>query len=278
MKDPEISVVLPVYNSEKYLAAAIQSVLDQHFSGFELMVINDGSSDQSEKIILSFSDPRIVYLKNETNRGLIYSLNRGIENARGKYLARMDADDLCLPQRFVAQKSFLDRHPEAALVASVITFMDDQNRENGPWLLDRQTTSPAAIRRMMPYENCIAHPTVMIRTAIIKQFNYHPGRKNMEDYDLWLRMLNRGLLLAKLDEPLLLYRVHTASVTSLHLKPRNPFFLIGQMKLKFLAGELQAGRITGFTLRVLLAAILDFLKGMGKALKKTIHNSCTAYC
>lgn len=278
MKEPAISVILPVYNSEKYLARAIRSVLEQSIPDFELILINDGSTDQSEKIIFSFTDSRIVYLKNETNCGLIYSLNRGIDQARGRYLARMDADDISLPQRLALQKSFLDGHPHIALVASVVTFIDKNDQESGNWPLDRQTTSVKAIRRQMPFANCIAHPSVMIRTEVIKQFRYHPHRLHMEDYDLWLRLLNRRFLLAKLDTPLLLYRVHSDSVTGVHLKKKNPFFSLGIMKIHFLISELRAGRITGFIFRVLLAAKIDFLKGLGKTLKKLFSLSCINCC
>src|SRR5450432_2078787 len=96
MNPPEISVILPAYNTEAYLGKAIQSLLDQSFRDFELLIINDGSTDKTEDIIRSFSDPRIVYIKNEQNYGLIDTLNKGIDISRGKYIARMDGDDICL--------------------------------------------------------------------------------------------------------------------------------------------------------------------------------------
>jgi glycosyltransferase involved in cell wall biosynthesis len=96
---PAVSVILPAYNCEKYIAQAIESVLQQTFTDLELIIINDGSIDKTESIILSFSDPRIIYLKNEINRGLIFTLNKAIEIAQGNYIARMDADDISLPAR-----------------------------------------------------------------------------------------------------------------------------------------------------------------------------------
>lgn len=95
-----VSVVLPAYNAELYLKEAIDSVLSQTFTDFELIILNDGSIDRTEEIILSYNDSRIVYVKNEKNLGLIGTLNKGINLAKGKYIARMDADDICLPERF----------------------------------------------------------------------------------------------------------------------------------------------------------------------------------
>ncbi len=267
MNDPLISVLLPVYNSEKYLARAIQSVLIQSFTDFELIIINDGSTDKTELIILSFPDPRIVYIKNDTNRGLILSLNRGIEMAKGTYLARMDADDICLPDRLAKQKTFLDQHAEVVMVASTVNFIDEQDREKGNWPLDRETISPSAIRKAMPYENCIAHPSIMIRLSIIKNLKYKEYQENIEDYDLWLRMLNRSMNIAKIEEPLLLYRLHGDSITTMHLKSKNVFFTHWKIKRRFLSGEIFSGRINAFTFRVMVAAMIDIFKGTGKVIK-----------
>ena len=96
---PKVSVLLPVYNAEKYLQEAIDSILRQTFTDFELLLINDGSTDGSEEVIRQYHDDRIVYIKNDGNKGLIYTLNRGIEAAKGTYIARMDADDVSLPER-----------------------------------------------------------------------------------------------------------------------------------------------------------------------------------
>src|SRR5258705_4492294 len=135
-----VSVILPAYNCEKFIGKAIESVLKQTFTDFELIIINDGSSDKTEFAILAFADPRIVYLKNESNNGLIFSLNRGIEIARGKYIARMDADDICLPSRLSKQKEWLDTHLETTMVATTISFIDGQGNDKGSWPLERKAT------------------------------------------------------------------------------------------------------------------------------------------
>ena len=267
MNAPSISVILPAFNCEKFIGDAIQSVLQQTFTDFELIIINDGSTDKTEFAILAFADPRIVYLKNPGNKGLIYSLNRAIELTQGKYIARMDADDICVPERLAKQKDYLDHHQEIAMVASFVSFIDEKGNDKGVWQLDRETISPVKIKNKMPFENCIAHPSVMIRSEILKGLAYKQYQENIEDYDLWLRMFNRGYGIGKINEPLLVYRVHSDSVTSLQLKKKNPFFLHLAMKRRFLAKELFSGRINGFTLRVLGSMIIDLIMGTGKALK-----------
>jgi glycosyltransferase involved in cell wall biosynthesis len=273
MNSPAVSVILPAYNCERYIGRAIQSVLDQTFSDFELIIINDGSTDKTEFAVLSFSDHRIVYQKNETNQGLVYSLNRAIDLAGGKYIARMDADDICRPERLAKQVAFLDNHNEITLVATTIDFINNEEKLTGQWELDRKTISPEQIRSKMPSENCIAHPTVMLRSSVLKEFKYKTSQKNIEDYDLWLRLLNRGHQLAKVDEPLLLYRVHGDSVTSLYLKKRNPFFKHLSMKWRFLISEFFAGRVTGFLLIVNLSCAADLVKGIAKAIKNLFSGS-----
>src|SRR6187551_2698878 len=167
MNEPAVSVILPAYNCEKYIAQAIKSVLQQTFTDLELIIINDGSTDKTESIILSFADPRIIYLKNETNRGLIFTLNRAIEIAQGTYIARMDADDISLPARVAKQKKFLDTHLETTMVSTTINLIDENGSDKGTWLLDRKKIYHNAIRNKMPFENCIAHPSIMIRAAVL---------------------------------------------------------------------------------------------------------------
>jgi len=268
MNAPAVSVILPAYNCEKFIGSAIESVLQQTFNDLELIIINDGSSDKTELAILAFADPRIIYLKNKINSGLIFSLNKGIETASGKYIARMDADDISLPSRLAKQKEYLDTHLETTLVATTIGFMDDQGNDKGRWGLDRKTIHHKTIRNKMPFENCIAHPSIMIRSNVLKEFKYDPRQVNIEDYDLWLRLLSHGHVINKINEPLLLYRVHDNSITNLHLKKKNFFFKHLKMKRIFLAKEIFSGRINGFILRVIASTFVDLIKGTGKAIKK----------
>ncbi len=271
MNAPAVSVILPAYNCEKFIGKAIQSMLQQTFPDFELIIVNDGSSDKTETVIYGFNDPRIIYHKNPENKGLIYSLNRAIELADGKYIARMDSDDISLPGRLEKQKAFLDKSPHISVAATTIDFINQNEEKIGQWDLDRQTITAEQIEKQMPYENCIAHPTVMIRSEVLKTFKYKNYQKNIEDYDLWLRLLNRRYQIEKINEPLLLYRQHDASVTSVHLKKLNPFFKHLRMKRRFLAREILSGHISWFTFRVKGSAIVDFIKGAGKAIKNLFH-------
>lgn len=267
MNSPSISIILPAFNSEAFIAEAIRSLLSQTFTDFELIIINDGSTDRTEEIILSFSDPRIHYHRNQKNSGLICTLNKAIDLAKGKYIARMDADDICIPERLSIQKNFLDQNVDIAAVAAPVIFIDRAGKETGVWELDRQTLLPARIKKVMPYENCIAHPSVMIRGVVLKEFRYKDYQKNIEDYDLWLRLLNRGYAIGKTGMPLLLYRVHEASITGTSLKKKNFFFKHAAMKRKFLWHELKNGQINGFTIKVIVSFFLDLLKGTGKTVK-----------
>ena len=264
MNVPAVSVILPAYNGEKFIGKAIQSVLQQTFADFELIIINDGSTDHTESIIHSFHDQRIMYLKNSDNQGLIYTLNKAVSHANGRYIARMDADDVCLPERIAKQKAFLDQNEGIAVVASTIDFINEQEEKTGIWELDRRTINPEQIKKAILKQNCIAHPTIMMRSEILKELKYKEYQKNIEDYDLWLRILNRGYKIGKLDEPLLLYRIHDNSVTSLHLKNTNPFFKHFVMKIKFLT---HLSHISGFSFNVFGSAVLDSIKGTIKAIK-----------
>lgn len=267
MTTPAISVLLPAYNCEAFLAIAMESVLAQGYEDFELLVINDGSTDSTASVARSFNDPRIVYIANEQNSGLIYTLNKGIELARGRYIARMDADDICLPGRFAQQVALLEADPSLGMVATPVVFINETGIETGIWELDRNTTTTAAIKKTMPYENCIAHPSVMMRAGIAKQLRYSSYQKNIEDYDLWLRMLSRGHLIGKTKEPGLLYRVHSNSITGTQLKKKNFFFIHARMKARFAGNEIKKGRFNFFIARVLLAMFIDWVKGSGKAIK-----------
>jgi glycosyltransferase involved in cell wall biosynthesis len=268
MNSPSISVLLPAYNSEAFIAEAVKSLLNQTWPDFELIIINDGSADRTEEIILSFSDPRIHYHRNEKNSGLIYTLNKAIDLSRGEYIARMDADDICLPERLYCQKKFLDQHTEISVAASTILFIDGTGKETGNWELDKKTVLPAQIKKTMPYENCIAHPSVMIRANVLREFRYKSYQENIEDYDLWLRLLNRGYVIGKTETPLLYYRVHDTSITGSALKKKNFFFTHAVMKVKFLWNEIKSGKINMFTFKVTVSVLIDILKGTGKSVKR----------
>ncbi len=208
MKAPAVSVILPVYNSEKYIGEAIKSVLAQSFKDFELIVINDGSSDRSCSIIESFrkTDRRIDVISRE-NRGLIYSLNEGIERAQGQWVMRMDADDICTPERMSQQLAWLNSTGADVSGAWIRTFGHTVPR------LRRFYRTEAAIKLQLLFNSCFAHPTVMGRRTLFGRFQYKSTEKHVEDYGLWTRMASAGIQLTNYPGVVLYYRIHRAQVT-----------------------------------------------------------------
>jgi glycosyltransferase involved in cell wall biosynthesis len=244
---PTVSVLLPVYNSGRFLREAIDSVLAQTYTDFELLVLNDGSTDGSGAIINSYTDPRLKHLPNDRNRGLIYTLNRGIDLAQGTYIARMDGDDICRPERLAKQVAFLESN-NAAIVASTLEMMNESGAPLPPWKEDRACISPESIGECLLRNNCIGHPSIMGRTAILKQYRYQEDQKEAEDYDLWLRLVADGKIVAKIDEPLLRYRVLDSGLTR---KDRlNAFERLSRTKGKFLARRRQEGTMNDYCRRL----------------------------
>ncbi|MDX2048202.1 MAG: glycosyltransferase family 2 protein [Chitinophagaceae bacterium] len=267
MDSPLVSVILPAYNSERFLHKAIESILNQAYRNFELLLINDGSTDSTRQIMQSYSDERVRIIDNPGNKGLVYSFNTGIEQAKGKYIARMDADDISYPERFAAQVDWLERNSSTSIVAAYIEFIDEEDKPAGIWPLDRKVNTYKEIRHMLPRENCIAHPTVMGRAGIFRQFRYMPYQKT-EDYDLWLRIANADLVIEKIPQVLLKYRVHQSSYTSSKLRKRNnPSWQVFMGKYRFVIYELKEANFNSFILQVIFYSIKDIITASWKEIK-----------
>lgn len=202
----KISVVMSVYNAEKYLTEAVESILAQTYSDFELILINDKSTDGSGEILKSYAqkDPRIVILENEQNIGLTKSLNRGLAIAKGEYIARMDADDISVADRFEKQVAFLDTHLDYSFVSCIGRYID----ENGnPEQLRLFPETNEEIYAMMPKVDAVMHPGVMFRREdIAKIGNYCEDFRVVQDYDLWFRGMAAGYKFYNIQEPLVLFR------------------------------------------------------------------------
>lgn len=206
---PKISVIMPVYNGEKYLREAIDSILNQTFSDFEFIIINDCSVDSTEDIIKSYDDSRIVYIKNEKNLGVAGTLNKGLELAKGEFIARMDADDISLPTRFEKQIKFMEENPEVGVLGSnAIVFS-----ETSEIITNFPETEFEFIFNLF-FSSQIIHPSVMVRRKLIDDglYKYNPRWEGREDYALWLYLVKHTKL-ANFKEPLLKYRVHNLQVT-----------------------------------------------------------------
>ena len=211
-KEIKITVLMPVYNGEKYLEESIDSVSGQTLSDFEIIIIDDGSTDNTRKIIEEFDDPRIRYFKNEKNLGIVDSLNRGIAEAKGKYVARQDADDISLPSRFEAQIKYLEKHPECVAVGSQMREIDKNGNFIGwrlvpLWHKDIETLSLKGRGGQIP------HPTAMCRTSALEKIGgYRKRYESAEDLDLFLRLAECGRL-ANLPNVLVYYRIHSKSIS-----------------------------------------------------------------
>ncbi|MFA6922779.1 MAG: glycosyltransferase [Bacteroidales bacterium] len=211
---PDITVLMPVYNCEKYIKESVESILNQTFVNFEFLIINDASTDNTRNIISSYNDKRIILIDNNENIGLSKSLNKGIEIAKGKYIARMDADDISLPTRLEKQFYFLNNNIEYCLVAAKIIGINEKSKETSMWDNDNNNITYRDIYYFLPKANCIAHPTVLIRKEILIEYKYSEKPYFSQDWDLWLRLISDKKKIAKLDEVLLKYRVHNSSVSN----------------------------------------------------------------
>jgi glycosyltransferase involved in cell wall biosynthesis len=209
---PKISVIMPVWNSDLYLAEAVESVLNQTFSDFELIALDDGSTDNSLEILRNFAknDPRIKVMSFE-HQGYSPLLNLGLSMAMGEYIARMDSDDVCLAERFEKQVLFLDNHPDFVAVGSQALKIDPESDPIGytNFPLDHH----AIDMNQIDGRGKIMHPASMIRQSALSVIDgYRPEFEPGEDFDLFLRLAEVGKL-ANLPDALLKYRMHTKNVT-----------------------------------------------------------------
>jgi len=207
--EPLISVVLPVYNGEKYLIEAIDSILVQTFVDFELIMIDDGSTDGSYRILQEYEnrDARLRVFTRK-NQGLVATLNEGIELARGKWIARMDQDDIALPQRFEKQLSWLEKTGADICGSWVQRFGTYDKR------VVRLHQKDEVIKTEILFSSPFVHPSVMMRTVLAKKLHYDASCEKAEDYDLWVRAAVEGWKMTNVPEVLLWYRVHSAQIST----------------------------------------------------------------
>jgi glycosyltransferase involved in cell wall biosynthesis len=207
---PAISVIMPIYNSTEYLHEAIQSILRQTFTNFEFIIINDGSTDNSAEVICSYDDDRIVFLNYKDNKGYTERLNQGITISNGKYIARMDADDISDPKRFQIQFDYLEKHVNVGMCGTFIqTIGNTDLYEN--WVKE---TDADRLKINLLFSAGFCHPTVMIRKETLTQNSlfYDKSFEPAEDYWLWTR-LSKVTSVVNLDIPLLQYRISEMQVS-----------------------------------------------------------------
>lgn len=217
---PDISVIMSVYNGETYLEEAIESVINQTFQNWELIVINDCSTDRTAEILESFAlrDERIKVHTNEVNLKLPSSLNKAISLSCGKYIARMDADDICLPDRLEKQYKFMEERKDVAL--SSCRFMTVKNGVYASGGAGGRCDFEA-IKSMLLVANPILHPGVIAKADVMKNLNYDTTLTCTEDLELWTRMVMSNQKIEILPECLLIYRLHDKQITSTTLERQH---------------------------------------------------------
>ena len=213
MGQPQVSVVIPVWNGERYLREAIESVRSQNIDGLEIILVDDGSTDATGAILRDYTHDCRIRVHRQTNQGLVAALNVGLRIAQAKYIARLDADDVCMPGRLATQLQFLERHPGVLAVGGAIEMIDEHGHSKGR--RGYPVGQVAATSGML--KGCtLAHPAVMMRKdAVQKAGGYRAAFKHAEDYDLWLRLIEHGPV-DNLEDVMIKYRIHRESVTHKH--------------------------------------------------------------
>lgn len=221
----KVSIIMGIYNCEQTLRESIDSILKQTYTDWELIMCDDGSSDQTFEIAQEYArqDVRIKVLKNDMNKGLAYSLNVCLKEAKGEYIARMDGDDISLPTRLEKQVAYLEQHREIAVLGTTVQYFDNQ----GIWGISRAKSNLTKIDIMCG--NAFIHPTVMMRKAVLQEVGGYTVSKQtyrMEDYDLWCKLYVHHYKGNTLNEALLQYRLDKAAYKKRKYSYRIDEFLI----------------------------------------------------
>lgn len=219
-KAPKISLIMSVYNGEDYLAEAIESVINQTFTDWELIVINDCSTDSTGEILSGYAaqDSRVKVHTNEVNLRLPSSLNKALSLAEGKYIARMDADDICLPDRLEKQYDFMEKNPEIAL--SSCRFMTLKNGVISSGGCGGKNDADS-IKTLLLVTNPILHPGIIAKAQVIKELGYDKTFTCTEDMELWTRFIMSGHKVEILSEYLMIYRLHDKQITETTLEKQR---------------------------------------------------------
>jgi len=248
INEPIISVVMAVYNSEKYIREAVDSILNQTFRNFEFIIINDGSTDKTQEILESYNDPRIV-LTHQKHMGLTKSLNKGIALAKGKYIARQDADDISLPDRLEKQIEFLELHKDISLIGTAAKIIDIR----GFYLKTiKYPTDHSSLRIAIKHSNHFWHGSVMFRKQNFFELGgYQEILFTAQDYDLWLRFVEK-FKVANLSDPLYKYRLNYLSLSFKKI--------VYQRRMAIFARELARARKKGIKEKQIINVLESYLK------------------
>ncbi len=272
---PLISVILPAYNAGPYIADAVNSILNQTFTNFELIIVNDCATDNTEEEILKFTDPRIRYYKNEENKGLVYTLNKLITLAKGKYLARMDADDISINTRFEKQINYLEQNPEVGIVSCAFQNFGNSNET----VYYKQHNND--IKLNLLYKTEVCHAAALIRTSLATSHTpfYNSKYVHAEDYELWARMTLHTQFY-NLQEVLYKVRIVSTSVSRVYtnIQQENAYavirYLFNRFNITLTDNELNTWLQFCYANFDLNSAEIKLLDGLLNALvqnNKTVH-------
>lgn len=233
---PSISVIMAVHNGETYIRAAVQSVLKQTFKDFELIVVDDGSTDQTAKMVSEFDDKRIKLIKNQVNMERSYSRNLAVKMSSGEYLAILDADDICLEERFEKQLQFMRSNEDVGLLGSDAYILDQNDKIIG---YISPPKGSQYIDWLLNFDSVLVHSSAFIRREVFtKAGGYTIGLEPSEDYDLWCRVSNFTLI-ENISEPLVMYRQHQTNSSTLFadLQKQRRFSIAAKRIKNRLSGE-----------------------------------------
>jgi len=220
MRKPVVSVLMPAFNAEEYISAAIESILQQSFSNFELIILNDGSSDRTSQIIDEFTDNRIRKIDNPRNQGLVKARNQLVSAAKGSYIAFLDSDDIALPNRLQAQVDFLDRNQADICGGAYEAFYEASKKTKS----SKERYSDADIRALITIYSPLCNPAIMGRAVIFKKHPYQEGKDYAEDYSLWAELALAGYRFGNLKERLITYRIHARQTSQVQNAKTSAIF------------------------------------------------------
>ena len=213
----EISVIMPVYNAGKFLQQAVESILQQSFTDFEFLIGDDCSTDQSSEVLARYAadDKRIKLLRNEKNSGITFTLNKLLNHATAPLIARMDSDDIAMPERLQKQYDFMHQNPTIAVSGGDLEIINEENEVLGKRIYPQ---SFGDIKKVLLCQNPLAHPAVIMRKNVVEKLGGYQEQIGCEDYYLWLRAVENGFELANLPETLLRYRLSANQIKQRNMK------------------------------------------------------------
>lgn len=254
---PKVTVLMPVYNGEKHLVKAVESILNQTFRDFEFLIIDDCSIDSTPAILDRYSDSRIVRLRNEPNQGITRTLNRGLDLAQGEYIARMDSDDISYPDRLERQVAHMDAHPEIGLLGTRYVIVDEEGESIYGEPSPPESGSETYFAWTLLWMTSIQHPTAMIRRSLLEKHNlrYDADYETAEDYELWTQ-IHRHSKVAQLWEVGLDYRVSEQGISQTRREKQiDTHHRIMHRELCHFLGEDLPNNITRYLLEMFVPGI-----------------------